>query len=130
MTARAQLVIAIFAAFLFGTSLGAVAGFGVARLVQTRAFAEGWRERRGPPPERDRTMMIRLHRGLNLTTEQRERIHEILEGSRPRYAAIRESTRAAIESELTPEQRERWSELEERFRDQRGHRRMRMRMRR
>ncbi len=83
---------------------------------------------------------------LDLTPEQREKITEILEQTRPltdsimremlpRIRAVTDSIRAEIGSLLTPEQREKLDDLEERFRRRRGFRRggrppMELRMRR
>jgi Spy/CpxP family protein refolding chaperone len=62
-----------------------------------------------PPMERIVT------RHLDLSDEQRATIEGLLDAARPRYAAMRESTRAEIERVLTPEQRTKLKEFEERF---------------
>jgi Spy/CpxP family protein refolding chaperone len=115
---RRNLVIAIVASFVFGLSGGAIAAFSVIAALHAAVpqpfprGPEGPQPRfgGGPPIERQ------LARRLDLTEDQRVRVHEILEHLRPRYAAVQESTRAAIEEVLTPEQRERWRQLERQFR--------------
>jgi hypothetical protein len=54
-------------------------------------------------------------RELDLSPAQSERVQAILQESGTRYAAVRESTRAALERELTPEQREQFRRMESRF---------------
>lgn len=130
MNERRNLVIAILVSFVFGMA-GGVAGtlvtiglthggrvpFLTAGRPHERPDGPGRRPGdRGVRGERGRPRMERvLHRELDLTDEQRARIEAILDGARPRYAAVRESTRAEIERVLTPEQRTRLKELEERF---------------
>jgi hypothetical protein len=64
----------------------------------------------GPGP-----MFLLLARELDLSETQRGRIEQILDRSRGAWAAVRDSTRAAIERELTPEQRAKWIVMEQRF---------------
>ena len=75
---------------------------------------------RRPPMERLVTNQ------LDLSDEQRAAVERILDSARPRYAAVRESTRIQIDRVLTPEQRAKLKELETRFpdspRDARDHR--------
>jgi hypothetical protein len=112
---RSQLVMAMVAAFLFGISGGALGGFAVSTLMQ--------RQHRGGPPPGHRIMRFQLGgpmtrdmaRQLDLSPQQLERVHAILSASGERYAAVRESTRSAIERELTPKQREEFRRLEKRF---------------
>jgi Spy/CpxP family protein refolding chaperone len=118
MTPRAQLLIAVLAAFLFGLSAGSLAGFALSSVLQGRTFIEAGRFRGAGP--RGEGFRARLEDRLDLSAEQRRRVRAIVEGSRSRYAAMRESTRSAIEAELTPAQRERWRDLDERFRRHRG----------
>jgi Spy/CpxP family protein refolding chaperone len=63
-------------------------------------------------PER---MMPWLERTLDLSPAQRERIVAVLDRARHEQVAVRESVQVWIERELTPEQRERWKQMEERF---------------
>ena len=124
MSERRNLVIAIVVAFVFGIAggmigtLGTIAAmhhggrpfFSHGKRVHVEGGPRGVRGERGrPSPER------MIFRQLDLTDEQRTRIEEILDSARPRYAAVRESTRAEIDRVLTPEQRAKWKELEERF---------------
>jgi len=106
---------AMIAAFLFGISGGALGGFAVSALMQ--------QHRRGDRPRTHRVMRFEfggpmardLEERLDLTPVQRERVRAILRDSGPRYAAVRESTRAALERELTPEQRVQFRQMEHRF---------------
>ncbi len=61
----------------------------------------------GPPLER-------LTMQLGLTPEQHDRILGHVERMRASQRAVRDSLRRAIESELTPEQRERWRAMQPR----------------
>lgn len=97
--------------------------------VATPAAAPGGegRERRGrhgPPNERD------IFDQLDLTTEQREKIDEILDHrraqldafwaeARPRVHSLVESTRADIRAILTPEQRAKYDALRDQARKER-----------
>jgi len=110
------LVIAIVAAFIVGCSAGMVGGIVFARFVMLpAAHVAGHRIGPRPGPPHGGPMLEMLERGLDLTPDQRERIERILEESRHGYAVVRESTHAAIARELTPAQRERWTQMEERF---------------
>jgi Spy/CpxP family protein refolding chaperone len=125
---RRNLVIAILVSLFFGmaggvagtlVTIGLTHGGRVPFLTQGRHH-EGPGGRPGRRPgergERGRPRMERvLHEELDLSDEQRARIEAILDGARPRYAAVRESTRAEIERVLTPGQRTKLKELEERF---------------
>jgi Spy/CpxP family protein refolding chaperone len=86
---------------------------------------------RRAPVERTRTMAMRggmppMFQHLDLTAEQRARIDTILRDSRPltdsvlrsslpRLRAIRDSVRLQIRAVLTPEQQERFDEMERRW---------------
>ena len=59
--------------------------------------------------------MPTLERELDLSPAQRERIVAQLDRARRQQAVVRESTHVWIERELTPEQRARWKQMEERF---------------
>ena len=111
------LVIAIVAAFIVGCSVGMVGGIVFARFAMLPAAHFAGRPM-GPghgPPHGPGPMLDMLERGLDLKPDQRARIERILEESGRGYAVVRESTHAAIERELTPAQRERWKQVEERF---------------
>jgi hypothetical protein len=56
-------------------------------------------------------LLARLERELDLTPAQRDRILTALREVRARHVALRESTHAAIQRELTGSQRARWREL-------------------
>ena len=106
---------AMVAAFLFGIAGGAIGGFAVSAVMQHR-LRGGERQMHkmikfqiGGPMARD------MVRELDLSPAQRERVHAILMESGARYAAVRESTRAALERELTPDQREQFRRMESRF---------------
>jgi hypothetical protein len=127
---RRNLIIAIVVAFVFGVSGGLIGALGAVAFVHHRggppAFLGG-PERPGPRGERMRPgrpgrprMESILHRELGLSDTQRERIEQILDGARPRYAAVRASTHAEILRVLTPEQQVKWNELEERLPGRRG----------
>lgn len=141
MNGRQGLVIAAVAALVVGFSLGLVAGIAFMRFGPPAhapfAFGHGDRgglsgegrmagpgigfmgpgRRMSPGP-----MLRQLSRALDLSDAQRERIHVILMKSHGEQAAMRDSTHAAIERELTPAQRARWREMELRFQQTwRGH---------
>lgn len=127
MSERRNLVIAILVSFVFGmaggvagtlVTIGLTHGGRVPFLTQGRPHErpDGRIRRPGDRGERGRPRMERvLHEELDLSDEQRARIEAILDAARPRYAAVRESTRAEIERVLTPGQRTKLKELEERF---------------
>ncbi len=120
MSERRNLAIAVVASFVFGISGGALGA--IALIAALRASGPPWPGAPGPGPRfAGRPPIERLMaEELDLTEAQRERIEVILDRARPRYAAVQESTRAEIERMLTPEQRERWRDLERRFRGPRG----------
>jgi hypothetical protein len=71
----------------------------------------------GPPGAPGHLSLLhRLARELDLTPEQHARVLRVLERTRDEHVAQRESVRVRIERELTPAQRERWRELEDRYR--------------
>ncbi|HEY2954476.1 MAG TPA: hypothetical protein VGK89_04435 [Candidatus Eisenbacteria bacterium] len=117
MNGNRGLVIAIAAALIAGCAAGMVGGILFARfgMIPAMHFAGGPRGPRGGGPHGTGSMLERMGRDLDLTADQRERIERILEESRRGYAVVRESTHAAIARELTPAQRERWTQMEERF---------------
>ncbi len=67
---------------------------------------------RGHDPIRD--LLPRLTRLLDLTPEQLARLEPKVRATREQFGAVRESLHSRIESELTPEQIQRWREMRER----------------
>jgi len=100
---RVQGVLLLAAVFLIGALAGA-------------AFERARRARPAPPPHpRGQGFLPGLRDELGLTEEQDRRIHEILEGNRPRadslmnrflprLRALTDSIRQEVRGELTPEQ--------------------------
>jgi len=105
---RRDFVIGVVAAFLFGCSFGALVALVFA--ITIHGHPPG-----GPWPRGGRPLIQQLGRRLDLSDEQRARIDDILERARRRNEAVRETTRAEIESTLTPRQLARWSEIERRW---------------
>lgn len=95
-----QVVIALVAGLLLGAAAGT---------LSTTLMTRKW----GPPGHR---MLERLDHRLHLTSEQRDRVEAIIEGTRPRLREIRESTREEIRALLTPEQREKFEAMKEKDR--------------
>lgn len=129
MSEQRKWILGILAAFIFGIAGGAVGAVGVVAFLHHRGSPPpfmaggpgfgpgspggprhmGVRGERRPPMERIVT------RHLDLSDEQRATIEDVLDAARPRYAALRESTRAEIDRVLTPEQRKKLKEFEDRF---------------
>jgi len=109
------LVIGMLAAFIVGCSLGMVGGILFVRYAGMPFAHDG----RPGGPHGPGSMLERMERDLSLTPDQRDRVEKILEESRRGFSAVRESTHAAIERELTPAQREQWKVMEERFQRER-----------
>lgn len=121
MNGTRGLVIATAAAFIVGCSVGLMGGILFVHFVAPRLHGRsefGTERGFGPPgrggrgPER---MLPELDRALSLTPEQHGRILTALDRARDEQVAVRESVHVWIERELTPEQRERWKQMEERF---------------
>lgn len=123
MSERRNLVVAIVVALVFGLAGGTIGTLATIALThhgrgpflggdRHPGHRGGDRQRRGPRRPRMENV---LDQKLDLSDEQRARIGEILDAARPRYAAVRESTRARIDRVLTAEQRTKLRELEERF---------------
>jgi hypothetical protein len=123
------LIIATAAAFIVGCSAGLMGGILFTHFVGPR-FHGGPRmlffERHGGPdrsgmpggPER---WIPWLERELNLSPAQHERIVAVLDRARHEQIAERESLHVWIGRELTPEQREKWKQMEQGFeRSRRG----------
>ena len=131
MNGTRGLIIATAAAFIVGCSVGLMGGILFMRFAGPSpggpmfgAMPRGGAgfARRGPggPGGRER-MMPMLDRALNLTPEQHERIVAHLDRARRETATVRESMQVWIERELTPDQRTRWKQMENRFeRSRRG----------
>ncbi len=123
MNGTRGLVIAIAAAFVVGCSVGLMGGILFMRFAAPGPPMAGLHGPRPPyfgpagPGARGgpEQMLPRLERALQLSAEQHDRIVAILDGARHGHAAMRESMHVEIERVLTPEQRERWRKLEERF---------------
>ena len=108
----------MIAAFLFGIAGGAVGGFAVSTFMH-RA------DRHDRPPRGRPHRIYRFEIGgpvgrdlaqkLDLSPAQSARFDQILKQSGQSYAAVRESTRAALERVLDPDQRVEFRRMEERF---------------
>lgn len=120
MNGTRGLLIATAAAFIVGCSVGLMGGILFMRFGPGMPGGPGGRfgggrfERRIGPggPE---AMLPRIARELDLTPEQHDRILRQIDRVRAERAAARESLHVWIDRELTPEQRERWKAMEERF---------------
>jgi hypothetical protein len=125
ITRRDLLMVAI-AAFLFGGTAGIVGGMiGARMLMRFGMYMAGpmrtpggpyWDRRHpGPPggPPGPPPVLRRLERVLDLSPAQRESIGVVLERSRGRFEAMRDSLDAQIEAQLTPTQRTQWRMLRE-----------------
>ena len=126
---RTAIIVALVAAFLIGASLGLTGGI-LFMFAQHRPGAAAY-GRGGPPPGGpgmfggpggpgvpghpgpDR-LMPRLREALDLSDEQVAKIEPILAEAHRTMTTTRDSLRARIDRELTPEQRERWRRLEAR----------------
>jgi len=119
---RTAIVVGLLAAFLFGTTAGLVGGF-----VLARSGGPGFppfggarhgmeRFQRGGPMRPPRAVIAMVERELKLTPGQSAKFREVLERQRSRMDAVHDSLRAEMERVLTPEQRERWKRLDERWR--------------
>ncbi len=129
MNGTRGLIIATAAAFIVGCSVGLMGGIlfmhfgpGLHRgsMPGGRSAGHGRFERR-LGPGRPEKMLPMMARELDLTPEQHDRILRQIDRARAEHAAARESMHVWIGHELTPEQRERWKEMEQRFeRSRRG----------
>jgi hypothetical protein len=127
------LIIATAAAFIVGCSVGLIGGVLFVHLVAPRLHRSAMFERihghgpglfgRGGPgepggpgsPGGHERMLPVLERALDLTPAQQQRVLAALDRGRTAQGAVRESVHVWIEHELTPDQRERWKRMEERF---------------
>ncbi len=132
MSEQRKWILGILAAFIFGIAGGAVGAVGVVAFLHHRGGpppfmaggpgfgrggpgGPGGPRHMGPGGERRPPMERIVTRHLDLSDEQRATIEDILDAARPRYAALRESTRVEIDRVLTPEQRTKLKEFEDRF---------------
>jgi hypothetical protein len=126
MITRRDLVTVALASFLFGGSAGVLGGMVGARILMNvgmnmanhmaspgapfrlmmRRPSEG--RPGGPPPALDRLANV-----LDLSPAQRESIGAVLERSRDRFDALRDSLDTEIEARLTPTQRVQWRMMHE-----------------
>jgi hypothetical protein len=123
MNGMRALVIAAIASFIVGCSVGLVSGVLIMRLGGPPPPFRTMRVQRPPDPgPRGDRMLSMLSRALDLSDDQRQRIATLIEDARHEQGASRDSLRARISRELTPDQRERWERFEMRFgrRDRRG----------
>ena len=132
MNGTRGLVIATAAAFVVGCSVGLMDGILLLRFAAPFPGGPMFGHGRGPAPPfelrgerrrgpRAQGFMPALERALDLSPGQRERIVAHIDRARRGQAAVRESMQVWIERELTPEQRARWRQMEERFeRSRRG----------
>ncbi len=122
MNGRRGLAIAVAASLVVGVAIGLVAGIAFMRFGgPLHGRMGGGSPMEGPefgpmgmgPGARvmPRPLLAHLDRELNLTPQQHERILAALENLRQRHLALRDSTHAAIERELTDAQRTRWRAL-------------------
>jgi hypothetical protein len=117
MISRGALVVAMLSALLFGATVGLIGGVAFSHLMhghggQREFFRMGMRGHR--PMPMPGLMMQHLERELKLTDPQHHAIESVLERSRTEFEAVRESTHARIDRVLTPEQTERWHQMERR----------------
>lgn len=124
MNGTRGLIIATAAAFIVGCSVGLMGGILFMRFGGPGShggFGPGGRhggphpfERRlvPGPPEGMLRMMVRE---LDLSPGQHDRILRQIDRARMQHGAVRESMHVWIGRELTPDQRERWNRMEERF---------------
>ena len=117
MTGRRELLLAVSASLIVGCAIGLVAGVLFTRAV---LFERSFRPPLGRPPFGRRggpegPPLRLLARRLELSREQEARVDSILRESRVQFDSLRAGTRAALERELTPEQRERWERINRRF---------------
>ena len=139
MNGTRGLIIATAAAFIVGCSVGLMGGIVFMRFTGPGAHGgprfgpvdgarspdferrgPGGPDRRGGPGGHDRWIPWLDHE-LDLTPAQHERIVAVLDRARHEQVAQRESLRVWIGRELTPGQRERWKQMEQRFeRSRRG----------
>ena len=115
MISRGMLVIAMLSALLFGAAVGLIGAMTFTHLMHGRDshrefFHRGPRGRRPMPTPG--LIMLRLEHELKLTDSQHRAIESVLERSRTEFEAARESTRVRIDRVLTPEQQERWHQME------------------
>ena len=119
---RASIIIALVATFLIGASLGLMGGimFGMNHRGPRPPWSVGERGRRSPGTfggserrvMRHTIVMPQLREALDLTDAQAARIEPMIEETHKAMGAARESLETRIGRVLTPEQRERWRQLQ------------------
>lgn len=129
MNGARGLLIATAAAFIVGCSVGLIGGILFIRFAAPGphgGFRAGGMPG-GPPPyfagrprgrdgrSHEERMLPFLEREIGLTPDQRERIVAQIDRARDQHVAVRESMKVWLERELTPAQRERWKQVEERM---------------
>ena len=131
MNGTRGLLIATAAAFIVGCSAGLMGGILFMRFAGPAPharFERGMRGgppmmRRGPPgPGHEERTLARLERELELTPDQRQRLIAHLDRARQERQALHDSLGLWLQNELSPMQRDRWKEVEERTRRERGRR--------
>jgi len=111
---RTAIVTSLVAMFLTGVSAGLIGGmvFSHSHPGGRGTGLFGLPMRQGNPPGgRLAEALPRLAKSLDLTPDQVARIRPKLERTRGEFGAVRESLMSRIESELTPQQLERWRDL-------------------
>ena len=114
---RTALIMMVVVAALVGASVAIVVGVAYEHHIRFGP-REGWMHRDGgfrPPPGGRpplEQVLPRLARELDLTPAQIERIKPKVIESQKQFEAARESLRSRIDAELTPEQRQRWKNME------------------
>jgi Spy/CpxP family protein refolding chaperone len=127
MNGNRGLIIAIAASFIVGCSAGLMGGIVFVHFMGHGRGArfDSFGMRGGPPPfmghggsrgpTRDERMLPYLARELDLTAAQQQRMKELIDRARHEHEAVRESMEVRVAQELTPAQRARWKELEQRM---------------
>jgi hypothetical protein len=130
MNGTRGLVIAVIVSIVVGFSLGLVSGIVFMRfcpMVPPFAGGPGHEHGMGPGPMRGGPMggrdlaggplLEHMTRALDLSASQRDSVRAIIERVHTHQAAWHDSARVAIERVLTESQRERWRQLQTRYRE-------------
>jgi hypothetical protein len=124
MNGARGITIAVVTSLIVGFSLGLVAGIVFMRFGPAPPPRWAFQERLPRPgagPLRlgagaHQRLLVRLEHELDLSDEQRGRVHEAVERAGRRHFETRDSLHAWIEAVLTGDQRARWRELEDTYR--------------
>ena len=115
---RPVLILSLLVVFLLGAAGGLIGSVVIARQMfgSVPAFFGG-RSMHGPGghgegPGSHHDRFARLAHDLELTPEQIERLEPRVDATRKQFDALRDSMRAQIDRELTPEQREKFKRLQ------------------